>query len=397
MNVLGKVRRRAGAGMAGVTAAAVLAACGSAGVTSGHSSAGSGSTAAPSSSSGAAVAEARKQLASLQNPITSWPGITRIANPVSVSGKKIMIVPFADTVAILHGMAVAAQQALQHMGADVTICDGKASPTSVASCLNEAQTQHYFAVATDFVAYPMDSTAFNSLAASGTRVVIGGDTPVTGQSYPPRIQFYDSTASLTKVFANEADAAVADEGARADVLSLDLTDTATQLATDQAVAQRFKALCPACTLVQVRFSTSNATQLASTVSAELTSHPGINAIIVPVDTFVPMVLQGVQSAGFTGKAEIISTGSDLAGLQRVASGQVAHDFGSSAVFDGYGLANAVMQAVSGEKVTPGHEVTRDFNKSTVQGLDLAPSEYYTADWFGNSSFETAFYQAWGGN
>ena len=384
------------AGVAAVGLAA-LAACGSATNAATTHGGGSGSSASHRAATGAPATNSQiaAHLAQLAQPITSWPGITPIAHPVSVKGKKITLIPLVGSVAILNGMIQAEAKALEHLGAIPTICDGKASPPGISTCLQQAQSSHAFAVVTNFVAYEMVPNVFDALASSGTKVLIGGDNAIPGKTYNPNIKFFDISSSLTPLFKDEAEAVVADKGSNASVLWLRQTDTANQKQAADDATSYLKSICPKCQVVSQNFTTSNVGTLASQVSADLVSHPDISVLVAPVDSFVAPALQGVQSAGFADKIDVISTGSDLDGLQRVASGHEAHDFGASALYDGYAELNGLMQQLAGETVDPALNVTRDFTKANVGSLTLTQAAYDTADWFGNDSFVQEYYRAWG--
>lgn len=377
----------------GLLAAATLAACGSSGSSS-------SSGAAPDSSD-PGVVQATANIKKAQAAITSWPGITPIDGAVDLTGKKITIVPLSATVSVLNGMAQSAAAALRHMGAQVSVCDGKAAPTQVASCLQTAQSQHDYAVVTEFVSYGMVPNALASLSNAGTHVLVVGDSPEKGTTYPKNVAFQEQSQSLITMSKLEADAAIADYGTKANILVEELTDTANQLAQGQAVVDELKAKCPSCTATVTKFTTANATQLPSQISSQLVSHPTINAVVLPVDAWMPQSIQGVTSAGKsvgtgTGHIELISTGSDVDGLQRVATGQEAHDFGAPVQFDGYTIANAVELQAAGKPVPNQSTVTRDFVKSNVSGLQMNATGYNGSSWFGNSSFIPQFYKAWGG-
>jgi ribose transport system substrate-binding protein len=380
-------RRRLAAVAVASTAAMALAACGSSGTKSQNSA---------STSDQAGIAAAKANVTKLEQAITDWPGITPVKNPVDLHGKNVMIVPLISAVPILNGMATGAKEALEHMGAHVSICDGKASPTSVDSCLKQAQAQKYAAVITNFVSFPMDPNGFTALADSGTKILVAGDSQVAGKTYPANVQFFDSSESLKQVASDEADAAVADQGENANVIWLSQTDSANTIAQGDAGEAHFKQLCPSCGFDRIKYATPDEDKLPSLVSAALVSHPKTNEIVLSVDSVAAQVLQGVQSAGFSGKVKLIGNGSDLAGLQRIVAGQQSDDFGASASYDGFALANALEQELAGDTITPAVSVTRDFTKNNVGDLKITPAEYDTPDWFGNDSFKKEYYQAWGG-
>lgn len=378
--------RRLGAAAVASLVTIALAGCGSSGTASGGSK----------SDAKVDVATAKAAVSKLEQPITKWPGITPLKNPVDLHGKNVMIVPLVAAVPILNGMATGAKEALEHMGAHVTICDAKASPTTADSCLKQAQAQKYAAVITNFVAFPMDPNGFTTLAGTGTKVLIAGDSQVPGKSYDANIKFFDSSASLKQIATDEADAAVANKGADANVIWLSQTDSTNTIAQGDTGEAHFKQICPGCGFDRIRYATQDEDKLPSQISAALVSHPNTNQIVLSVDTIAPQVLQGIQSAGFTGKVKLIGNGSDVAGLQLIRSGQQSDDFGACASYDGFALANALEQELAGEPISPAISVTRDFTKNNVGGLKITPQEYDTPNWFGNDSYKQQYYEAWGG-
>ena len=73
--------------------------------------------------------------------------------------------------------------------------------------------------------------------------------------------------------------------------------------------ETFKELCPSCGIAETEFTTREHRQAATSISAALVSNPDTNAIIVPVDSYVPPVLQGIQSARFADKVKVYSSSS----------------------------------------------------------------------------------------
>ena len=389
---LGLRARTIGTAVVATAAALTLAAC----ANSADGGTGSGGTAA-SGASNESIAAAKQAITTLEQPVTSWPATKPLAHPVSLTGKNIMIIPLGDTIPVMHGMALGAKGALEHLGASVTLCDGKINPTQVASCLQQAQSQRAFAVLSMFVAYPMDGNAFDAAAKSGVKVLVAGDTPQPGKTYPAGIGFFSFSKSLQTLSGHEAEAAVADKGTGANVIWLGQTDSADTVAQADAGQQRFKQLCPSCGFVLARYSTANVQQVPSTLSALLVSHPNTNVVVLPVDTLAPQALQGIQSAGYAQKVTIISTGGDLSGLQRIASGSgQSHDFAAPVLYNGYAMVNGLLQLAAGEKVDPLTNVTRDITKDNIKSIKLSEAEYFTNHWFGDDSFEQAFYAAWSG-
>ncbi len=360
----------------------------------GSSSGGGGTSGGSASAVG--VTKAKKAIAELEKPVSSWPPIPPLENDVSLKGKNVTIIPLGESIPVMHGMAIGAKKALKKMGATVNVCDGKVDPTQVASCLKQAQARGSFAVISLFVAYQMDGTAFNAAAKSGMNVLVAGDSPEKDKSYPSNLAFFDFGKSLQTLSRHEAEAAVAEKGADANVIWLGQTDNANTIAQAKAGVDHFKKICPDCGIVLAKYSTANSDKLPSQVSALLVSHPNTNIVVIPSDSTAAHALQGIKSSGYANKVTLISTGGDLSGLQRIAkNGGQSHDFAAPVIYNGFAIVNGMMQLAAGQKVKPLTNVTRDITVNNVNKLKLTQSEYFTSNWFGNDDFEQAFYKAWG--
>ena len=381
-------RRRGAALVATLACMALLGAC----VQESVSDTPSGS----SEDSQAGIAQAEEALAGWSEPLTTYPEEPALSTTPDMAGKNVMVIPLGDQIPVIHGVAVGIEDAMKAVGATTQICDGKFNPTAVADCLKQAGDQGADAVVTLFVDYAMAGNAFDALANRGVPVLIGGVAPTGGRTADKTLAFYDNTARVNKLYDAMSMAAVASKGEDTNVLWVRLMDsTTTRGASDQGV-ETFKKLCPTCGIATADFTTANLDKLPSAVSAALVSHPDTNTMIVPVDSFVPPALQGAQSAGFGKKIKIVSSSSDLAGLQRIQDGQQISDLGTPVIYEGWKYSNALMQLLAGDQVQKAEEmVTRNFSPENVTDLELTQDAYFTPDWFGNDSFKQVFLTAWG--
>lgn len=373
---------------ASALAASLLAACGA------------GEKVAPVSaeatSAGAAGVQQAKESMAGWAKTPEWPKVAPIGKPVDLTGKKFTFVSLGDQIPVIHAVGVGVTEALGAAGATVKICDGKFNPTAVADCLKAAGDEKVDGVISAFVDYQMAGPAFDALAAKGVKVIVGGVAPSGGRKADSNLAFYDNTPRVFALHKAMSEAAVAQGGPSTNVLWLRLMDSTTTTDAGAQGVAKFKSLCPSCGVAETEFTTANIDKLATSVSAALVSNPDTNAVIVPVDSFVPPVLQGIQSAKFAGKVKIISASSDLAGLQRVKDGQQAVDLGTPVLFEGWKFANAMVQLMAGQEVEKGADfVTRAFTKDNVGGLTLDDKTYLTDDWFGNGSYKQSFLAAWG--
>lgn len=346
----------------------------------------------------AGIEAAKSQLATWAAPITEYPEEPKLSAPVDMAGKTVHIVALGDQIPVIHGVAVGLQDALAEVGATGKICDGKFNPTAVADCLKTAGDQGADAVVSLFVDYAMAGNAFDALADKGVKVLVGGVEASGGRESDDTLAFYDNTGRVDALYEAMSVSAVANGGADAQMLWLKLMDsTTTRSASDKGIAKA-EELCPTCGVATAEFTTANLDKLPSAVSAALVSHPDTNLLIVPVDSFVPPALQGVQSAGFGDKVKVISSSSDLAGLQRIKDGQQVSDLGTPVIYEGWKYANGLMQLIAGDEVVPVEPedmVTRDFNPDNIGELELSTEAYFTPDWFGDDAFKQVFLTAWG--
>jgi ribose transport system substrate-binding protein len=325
-----------------------------------------------------------------------WPEVPKIAKPVDLAGKKFTYVALGDQIPVIHGVGVGVTEALAAAGADVKICDGKFNPTAVADCLKAAGDEQVDGVISSFVDYQMAGPAFDALAAKGIKVIVGGVAPSGGRQADGNLAFYDNTARVFALHEALSNAAVAEGGEDTNVLWVRLMDSTTTTGAGAKGVAKFKELCPSCGVAETEFTTANVDKLATSISAALVSNPDTNAVIVPVDSFVPPVLQGIQSAKMAGKVKVYSSSSDLAGLQRVKDGQQASDLGTPVLFEGWKFANAMVQLLAGQEVEKGDEfVTRAFTQANVGELTLDDKSYLTDDWFGGGAYKKSFLTAWG--
>lgn len=393
MSMVSRARLRTSLAAVGVAALA-LSACGA-----GEKDSSSGSTPTSSEASAAAADGVQKAIDEMKsyeaNP--QWPDVTKVDNPADLTGKRFTYIPLGDQIPVIHGIGVGVTEALKAAGAaDVKICDGKFNPTAVADCLKAAGDEKVDGVITSFIDYQMAGPAFDALAAKGVKVIVGGVAPSGGKTSDETLAFYDNTGRVDKLYDAMSKAALSVNGAQTNVLWVKLMDSTTTTGASELGITTFKEACPSCGIAETEFTTANLDKLATSVSAALVANPDTNTVIIPVDSFVPPAMQGIQAAQMADKVKVVSSSSDLAGLQRIKDGQQAADLGTPVIFEGWKFANAMMQLLSGAEVEKGDEfVTRNFTPDNVKDLTLDDKTYLTDDWFGGGAYKDKFLSAWG--
>lgn len=392
--LLGACGGTSDSGDAGNDAAATTA---EAAVTTAEAAATTAETGVTTAEAGAsAVEDAKARIAELEQPISAWPAVEPLAEPADLAGKKIALVPLMDAVPLLHGTGMGFTAALEELGAEVSLCDGGGDPTKVASCLTTAGDQGVDAAVTLFIDYQAIGNAVDGLTSKGIPVLIGGQPPAPDWPADELLGYADHSPFTNLGFETLAYAALAAGGENASVVAGRLRDSSLTTEFSDTMVNTFKEICPDCPISTFDFTAFTLQDVPSSVSAALASQPDTNIVVMPDDGFVPPAMQGIQSAGFADKVQIVSYGADPAGLERVKAGQQATSIGYPVEYEGWRLAHGLMQLLSGQEVTPVTElVTRAFTPNNIGEIDIKPENYFTSAWYGDDSFKDAFLTAWG--
>lgn len=156
-----------------LAASAMLAGCGSSGAGSG-----SGTTTSGKDSSASGLATAEKKVAALQAmaktypvPTASVPGVDKF------KGRKVFYIPIVQQVPAFVATAGSTKQALSKAGLSQQVCDGKAQPTAIASCVQQAITADAAGIILDAIPYGMAQNALDAAKAKGIPIVIADQNP----------------------------------------------------------------------------------------------------------------------------------------------------------------------------------------------------------------------------
>jgi len=350
----------------------------------------------PSADQSTAQIDATADYDSLTGPIDSWPQIGAVADVPDLTGSTVWYVPMVGGIPTMATIGAGMESALANLGVTTKTCDGQGLPTAIADCLRKARAQSASAVVTSYIDYNVAASAFEELVDAGIPVLLGGVAPSADRPAGHGLAYFEQEIYNGKIFELAASAVVAANADGGDVLWVRAMDTPTTQRASDAGIERLGELCPSCTVKTVDASTPQLDKLASEVSAALVAAPGVSTVFVPMDAYVPTVSQGIASAGKQGRLAIVSTGADLAGLQRIAGGQQTIDLGVPPVFTGWSFAHALVQHLAGAPVSVQDEtIARFFNADNVEDLQLDSAGYASPDWYGDDAYKDAYLTAWG--
>jgi ribose transport system substrate-binding protein len=394
-----KSLRRSTLAVAGATilTATALTACSSSnstGGTGGSTGALAGGTVSKSASDG--VAHANAQIAKFKQERQHYGTPAKVANVPDLKGKTVWYVPIGTSVPVLKTMGTAIDQAMSKLGANVHVCDGKFTPTTVAQCMSDAGTHGAAAVITGFVDYKSVPSAFQSLAAKGIPTLVAGEAKPAGVKANKNLGFFDTTPLTHQAYQLMADAVIADSKGKATVLQIELTDSATTVSNTTASNEEFSKYCADCKVTTVSTTTADIAKLGSLISAKLSANPGTNYVLIPQDAFLQAALPGLQSSGFINKVKIVTAGGSTAGLQSTKSKQIAYNIGQGAIEQGWAIADAGVRLMSNATVTPETDgPVRVFTPENVKPLQLTDANYNSSVWYGGDAWQQDFLTAWG--
>jgi len=379
-----------------VVLAIVLAACSSSSTPS-KSSSTTPSKSSSSNSTNAAVSAAQAVVNKYQAEVTTYPAVPPIKGGIaSLKGKAIWYVPLDGSLPIFQGMGAGIESAATAAGLTVHTCNGAALATTMSSCLNEAVTQGAAGVLSSYVDYAETPEAYNNLVAHHVPVLLAGTAPADGKTSSPQLAFYSVRAIDNVAVKVALDSVIANSKGKAHILFVGITDTRGTTIEAQLTNSFVAKACPQCTFVRKMYNTGNLSVVPSLVSAALLANPSTNYVVDEVDSGEPGTIQGIQSAGFTNKVQLVAISGTLQPLQYIASGNhQLSDVGLSPIYSGWQWVDALLQMMLGQQPSFVSPVIRLFDAQSVKGLTLTPQAYDTNAWYGPDTFETIFEKAWG--
>ena len=191
---------------------------------------------------------------------------------------------------------------------------------------------------------------------------------------------------------------IADSGAAATVLYIEITDTpATQIWAEQGALATYAKACPKCEVTVIKANTGQFDKLPSLVTSELTKNPDIGYVQTEVDFAVQPTVEGLQAANAT-SAKIASMDGVLATLQMLKAGQFVHsEVGFNADALAWYAADDALRMMAGQpaNVNVSFPYQRMFTAANIGELKLTPEAEKSGEWYGPTDYQDGFLKLWG--
>jgi ribose transport system substrate-binding protein len=372
--------------------AVLAAACGSSGPSS--------TSLPPKVASGTGLARAKTIVAQQSQATRNFPPPGPRINVRSLRGKSVWYIPISLGAPVFAISNNTLRTALSKVGITEHSCSAQANPSTTSACINQAVSQGADAIVTDAIPVVLAANAFASAQSHHIPVLVVNQLPP-----PPGLPgavhgFGDDKLAYQPLQAPntitaEAEWVIADSGGKANVLMEPYTDSPSTLAYAAKAQAAFKRDCPGCTVAIQKIGLANASLVSSQTSSALLKNPNTQYVMPEFDALLQGVAQGVQQAGFAGKAKLVTSGGDLPALQQIKAGRLAVDAGEDFPYIGWAEADEAMRMMLGKPIVTEKPPLRIFTAQNVPLLNLTPADQASGSWYGSQAYIPMFEHLWG--
>jgi ribose transport system substrate-binding protein len=370
---------------AGIAAATMLSAC---------SSSGSSTSASASGSSGSDVtAKAQQMVDQYSATTTTYPVPTTPVNGVAaLKGRTVYYIPLVQQIPTFVVAANAMRTALAKAGLSLQVCDGQATPSAIASCVAQAVNANAAGIVTDAIPYGMAQNAFDA-AKGKVPILIGDQVPDEGFTNTNEVAY---VTGVTNMPSQVAWWMIADSKGTANAIFARETDNPSSTKFTDDALQVFKDNCPGCTVTPKDITASTPALLASQVSANIASTPAATYYYSAFEDSLQPTVQGIQQAGKTNSMSLAEAAGTIFGLGMLKSGPLM-----KAVvvvdepYEGWALTDQILRMATKTGPVDVQIPSRMFTTANISSIQVTPAAQASGDWFGDSSYQSAFASLWG--
>lgn len=383
------LNRGLGRKLAAVGAVAVMAASLSACGSKSTSSTSSGS--AGSSSDSALKAE----VATLTKPLDKYPVPTTAVSGVDkLKGKVVYYIPLTQQSPQFAVTQQALTAAVKAAGMSIQVCDGKGTPTDVSACITSAVNAKAGAIVTDAVPWEMASAAYSAAKKAGISIAI------TDQIADPAIPT-GAKVALIKAPGSDMQSALMkwialDSKGKAKILINQSADGAATIQYVKDGNATLKSVCPGCSTVINKVTSSNFSLIPASTSSALLKNPNVDYVVSQFEQYLQVTQSGVQQANATSRVKGVTGAAQLGGLKALKAKNFLYAAGAQAsAYQGWVDADAVIRMMLGQTVPTYTIPVRLFTRDTIDNVTLTAEAQNSGAWFGPTTFTDDFKKLWG--
>lgn len=374
-----KGRQAAVLSAAVVTTTLVLAGC-----SGGSADAGSTSDAAQGGS-----ASASSVTVDAMNPVTEFDGPTQAFQPPS--DKHILLLYCGSAGQGCVNEANETKIAAESLGWTVDMVDGKLDPTVWNQVVKQAVDSGVDGIISISGDPNLMTDAMAGVQAKDIPFVLTSQVPTDADT--PGVDTYIAVDPVSG--GNDvADWIIADSGATANVLLLDLPGYYSAMTRTKTIGDDLARDCPNCVVTKADIAVQTmGTSLAPLVTAQLQQHPDVDYVWSPDDCCVSFVQQGIQQAGKASGIKVVSFGGFPDQLKNVQTGQVAAEQAVATLYQSWLSVDSLARLMAGQPAQKYWAVPERI--WTAANIADAPAEMFTSGWNTDFDFRASFKQMWG--
>lgn len=373
-----------------VSATALLVA--SAALTGCGSGDGTGSPDRTASVSGLTTAE--KKVAALQAAVTDYPvPTTPVRGVAEFKGRKVYYIPFLQQIPAFADAARSMREALAKAGLSQQVCDGKAQPSAIAACVQQAMAANAAGIVLDAIPYGMAQNALDAAKAKGIPIVVADQEPPSGFTNSNQVAYVPGADTQPSAIAWWA---IADSKGKADLIIAKSADnpSATKYVTDSLPI--YKKYCPGCTIEVKVITASTPALLASKASSNLLANPKATYYFTQFEDSLQPTIQGIQQSGRASGISLCVTAGSVNGLGLLkGNSAVKAVVAVDGAYAGYALTDEILRMMTKSGPVEEPFPTRLFTKQNIGSIKVTAAAQASGEWFGDASFREDFAKLWG--
>ncbi|MFJ9541398.1 sugar ABC transporter substrate-binding protein [Streptomyces sp. NPDC101225] len=310
-----------------------------------------------------------------------------------LKGRKIFYIPIVQQTPAFVATAQATKDALSKAGLSQQVCDGRAQPTAIASCVQQAIAANAGGIIMDAVPYGMAQNALDAAKAKGIPIVIADQNPPPGVKNSNQVSYVPGSGGQPSAIAWWV---IAASKGKADLIIAQNADspTAKKMVTDSLPI--YEKYCPDCKVTLKEITSSTPALLASKTSSNVLSHPTANYYYTEFEDSLQPTIQGIQQSGRSSGISVSTAAGTVNGL-----GLLKSDSAVKAVvavdlpYMGYGLTDELLRMMTKSGPVDVVQPMRLFTKENVGSIEVTTAAQASGEWFGDGSFKEEFAKLWG--
>jgi len=334
-------------------------------------------------------------VAQLESTTSHYPLPTASVSGVSkFTGHTVYYVPLD---AHIPGFVVTAQTmkvALAKAGLKFQECDGQGTPSTIASCVNQAAGAGAAGIVLDAIPYGMAQNALDGAKTKGVPIVIADQYPASGATNSNQVAYVPGVVDQPSQIAWWL---IANSQGKAHAILAEEADSPSSIAYVQNSLSIFKQYCPGCNIVVKQITATQTTQqLQAAVSSNIQADPGVQYYYTEFEDSLQPTMSGIQQSGKSSSVGLAVAGGSVNGLGLLKSGQVVKAVVAvDQAYAGWALTDEVLRMMTKSGPVTETFPSRLFTSQNISSVQVTTAAQASGDWFGDNSYQSGFAGLWG--